>query len=284
MDDDNKRKRRRRSRRWKNRQRKRMPINVAASFITTISLYCGIASIFASIRLEYEIAAYWILGSMIFDSLDGTVARLTNSVSDFGKELDSLADVIAFGVAPAVLMYNAYLLEGQETGSELSPIAGLVTIVYVIFGALRLARYNVFQADRQDLFIGLPIPGAAGTIASFVLFTHYFDLQVAFWVMSPVVVTLAFLMVSTVRYPKKSMSVFVLAPRKGFQLLVLFVVGLAVFHYALEYSPSIVLFPLAVTYVLFGVTNETVTFLTRRRHLEDGDPLSNETSSPGELR
>ena len=259
-------KRKKRSRRWRKRQRKRMPINVAASFITTISMYCGIASIFASIRLEYEIAAYWILGSMVFDSLDGTVARMTNSVSEFGKELDSLADVVAFGVAPSVLMYNAYLLEGQATGSELSPIAGLVTIVYAIFGALRLARFNVFQADRHDIFIGLPIPAAAGTIAAFVLFTHYFEMQVAFWVMSPVVVTLSFLMVSTVRYPKKSMSVFVLAPRKGFQLLVLFVVGIAVFHYALEYSPAIVLFPLGVTYVLFGVTNEAVTFLTRRRH------------------
>lgn len=271
MVDESKRNRRRRSRRWKKRQRKRMPINVAASVITTISLYCGVASIFASIRLDYQLAAYWILGAIVSDSLDGTVARLTNSVSEFGKELDSLADVIAFGVAPAVLMYNAYLLEGEQTGSELGPTAGLISIIYVILGALRLARYNVFQADRQDLFIGLPIPAAAGTIAAFVLFADYFELQVAFWVMSPVVIALSFLMVSTVRYPKKSMSVFVLAPRKGFQMLVLFVVGIAVFNYALEYSPSIVLFPLGVTYVLFGVTNETVAFLTRRKAISGGE-------------
>ena len=281
MTDEGKRKRKRRSRRWKNRQRKRMPINVAASFITTLSMYCGIASIFASIRLEYELAAYWILGAIVCDTLDGTVARLTNSVSEFGKELDSLSDVVSFGVAPAVLMYNAYLLEGRVTGSELSPIAGLLTILYVIFGALRLARYNVFQADRQDVFVGLPIPAAAGTIASFVLFSNYFELQVALWVMSPVVFILSFLMVSTVRYPKKSMSVFMLAPRKGFQLLVLFVVGIAVFHYALEYSPSIVLFPLGVTYVLFGVTNETVAFVTRKGPISAGD-VTVSKSSQGE--
>lgn len=256
------------SRRWRSRQRKRMPINVAASVITTIALYCGVASIFASIRGFYDIAAYWILGAIIFDTLDGTVARLTKSVSDFGKELDSLSDIVSFGVAPAVLIYNAYLIEVGVNGNEdASPTGGMIAVVFIIMGALRLARYNVFQADRQDIFFGLPIPAAAGNIASFTLFCNYFDLKVAFWVLGPLTLALAFLMVSNVRYPKKNMSVFVLSPRKGFRMLVSFVIVIAVFHYARSYSPAIVFFPLGMTYVLFGLTNEMVALVTRRKPL-----------------
>lgn len=258
------------SRRWKKRARKRMPINVTASVITTIALYCGIASIFASIRGEYTMASYWILGAIIFDTMDGAVARLTKSVSEFGKELDSLSDIVSFGVAPAVLIYNAYLLEGESTTG--APAGGMVAIIFVIFGALRLARYNVFQADRQDVFFGLPIPGAAGTIAAFYLFCAEFEWQVAYWVLGPMTVTLGFLMVSNVRYPKKSMSVFLLAPRKGFQLMVMVVLAIGGIGYAVEYSPQRVIFPLALIYVLFGLTNELVAFTTRKTALKSPVP------------
>jgi len=251
------------SRRWKKRSRKRMPINMAASIVTTIALYCGTASIFASIRGEYAAASYWILGAIIFDTMDGTVARLTNSVSDFGKELDSLSDIVSFGVAPAVLIYNAFLLEAELANS--TPAGGMFAIIFVIFGALRLARYNVFQADRHDVFFGLPIPGAAGTIASFYLFCQEFDLKVAYWILGPMTVFLGLLMVSNVRYPKKNMSVFLLAPRKFFQLMVMVAITIGVVNYAVEYSPPIVLFPLALTYVLFGLTNEIVAFTTRKK-------------------
>lgn len=251
------------------RQRRKMPINVAASFVTTIALYCGIASIFASIRGNYDLASYWILAAILFDTLDGTVARLTKSVSDFGKELDSLSDIVSFGVAPAVLIYNAYLLEGGIASGEPSPTGGMFAILFVICGALRLARYNVFQADRQDIFVGLPIPAAAGNIASFNLFCNYFDLQVTYWIMSPLTVILALLMVSNIRYPKKNMSVFVLAPGKGFRMLVLFVMLIAVFHYAFEYSPAIVFLPLAMSYALFGISNEVVAIVTRKTALAD---------------
>lgn len=271
---DEPKKKRRRSRRAKLRRRRRMPINVAASVITTIALYCGIASIFSSIRGQFDVASYWILGAIIFDSLDGAVARMTNSVSDFGKELDSLGDIVSFGVAPAVLVYNMYLLESEITGATVGPAGGMVSIIYVIFGALRLARYNVFQADRQDVFFGLPIPGAAGTIAAFTLFFQYFEWQAAYWVMSPMILGLSFLMVSTIRYPKKSLGVFVLTPRKGFRTIVFIGMAISVFHYAMEYSPSIVLFPLGMTYVLFGPTNEIVAFTTRRKPLNESEPAA----------
>ncbi len=262
----------RRSRRFRQRRRRRMPINVAASVITTFSLYCGIASIFAAIRSDYEGASYWILAAIIFDMLDGTVARLTKSVSAFGKELDSLADMVSFGVAPAVLIYNAYLIESAAADSVAAPMGSMVAIVFVICAALRLARYNIYQAERQDLFVGLPSPAAAGTIASFTLFVQYFEFRVAYWVLGPLTVALALLMVSTIRYPKKTMQVFVLTPRKAFRFLVLCVVGIAVFNYALQYSPAIVLLPLGMTYVLFGVANALFVFLRRRRTVSSEEP------------
>ncbi len=255
----------RRSRRFRQRKRRRMPINVAASVITTFALYCGIASVFATIRNDFELASYWILAAILFDMLDGTIARLTKSVSDFGKELDSLADMVSFGVAPAVLIYSAYLSESAAADSAAAPMGSMVAIIFVICAALRLARYNIYQAERQDLFVGLPSPAAAGTIASFTLFVQYFDLHVAYWVLGPLTVALAGLMVSTVKYPKKTMRVFVLTPRKALRFLVLCGVGIAVFHYALQYHPAIVLLPLGMSYVLFGVVNELYVFARRRR-------------------
>lgn len=266
----NKYQKKRRSRRFRMRARRRMPINVAASAITTLALYCGVASIFASIRGEYSTASYFILAAIICDMMDGAVARMTKSVSDFGKELDSLSDVVSFGAAPSVLIYTAFLMEDQSIG----PMGSMLAVIYVIFGALRLARYNVFQADQQTYFVGLPIPGAAGTIASFTIFCQYFELQVAIWVLAPLTLALSFLMVSAIRYPKKNLQVFTLTPRKGFRFLLGVVIGIAVINYAMEYSPAIVLFPLGMAYVLFGLSNETFAFLTRKRPIEEQEKES----------
>ncbi|MFP6617207.1 MAG: CDP-diacylglycerol--serine O-phosphatidyltransferase [Candidatus Hydrogenedentota bacterium] len=267
------------------RQRKRMPINIAASVITTFALYCGIASIFASIRGQYDAASYWIIAAIFFDTLDGTVARLTKSVSDFGKELDSLSDIVSFGVAPAVLIYTAYVRVGGMNGGE-SPTGGMIAIIFVIMGALRLARYNVFQSDRQDIFVGLPIPSAAGNIASLTLFCNYFaehaqlEIQVTSWIMTPFTLALALLMVSNIRYPKKNLGVFLLTPRKGFRTMVLIAMLIAVFHYARSYSPNIVFLPLGITYVMFGIANELAAFVTRKTPLSApaGETLTESSS------
>jgi CDP-diacylglycerol---serine O-phosphatidyltransferase len=266
MRSDKPKKNKAKSRRWRRRQRKRMPINVAASFVTSIALYCGIASIFASIRGQYDAASFWIIAAIFFDTLDGTVARLTKSVSEFGKELDSLSDIVSFGVAPSVLIYTAYVQNGGMSELE-SRIIGMIAIMFVILGALRLARYNVFQADRQDIFVGLPIPSAAGNIASLTLFCKYFDIKVTSFFLIPFTLTLALLMVSNVRYPKKNISVFMLTPRKGFQTMVGLAMLIAVFHVVREYSPNIVFFPLGMSYVLFGITNEVVALITRKTPL-----------------
>lgn len=255
------------------RQRKRMPINIAASVITAIALYCGLESIFDSIRGQYRDASYWIIAAIFFDTLDGIVARMTKSVSDFGKELDSLSDVVSFGVAPSVLIYTAYFQNGGMNEIE-SRIISVIAIVFVILGALRLARYNVFQSDRQDIFVGLPIPSAAGNVASLTLFCNYFEYQISGWMFITFTITLALLMVSNVRYPKKNLSVFLLTPRKGFQTLVGFVMLIAAFNIVKSYSPDIVFLPLGMTYVFFGITNEFLAFITRRK------PLNTPASEP----
>jgi CDP-diacylglycerol--serine O-phosphatidyltransferase len=273
----------RRSRRFRQRKRRRMPINVAASLVTTLALYCGVSSVFFAIRGEYESASYLIILAIVLDMLDGTVARMTNSTSDFGKELDSLADMVSFGIAPAVLIYSAYLVEGAEEHEFLAPAGSMVASVYVICAALRLARFNVFQAERQDLFVGLPSPAAAGNIAAFTLFCQYFDLHVAYWVLGPFTLALALLMVSTVRYPKKTMRAFVLAPRRAFRVLVMFVGAIAAVNYALHYnSPAIIFLPFGVLYVSFGLVNEGVARLTRRQSVRPEEaPPGDEHPQPG---
>ncbi|NIA13695.1 MAG: CDP-diacylglycerol--serine O-phosphatidyltransferase [Nitrospiraceae bacterium] len=255
-----------RKRKTKKSTNRRRPINVLASLLTTISLYLGLSSIFASIQQNYEAAAYFILGAIICDMLDGTVARMTHSISEFGKELDSLCDLVSFGVAPAVLIYHAYLYEEQQMGSAVGRAGSVVAICFVICAALRLARFNVYQSDRRDSFTGLPVPAAGGTVASFVLFMEYFELNVAYYVLGPLTIALAALMVSNVHYPKDKMKkVFVQAPAHGFRMLAMFVVVIAVFHYAITHHPVIVLLPLALAYVLFGVVDESLVWLKARR-------------------
>lgn len=264
-------------------ERKRRPINVLASALTTFSLYLGLSSIFASIQENYEKAAYLILASIICDMLDGTVARITKSISEFGKELDSLSDLVAFGVAPAVLIYHAYWAEEQIAGSAAGRTGAVMAIIFVICAALRLARYNVFQSKHRESFTGLPTPAAGGAIASFVLFIDYFDFRFgsAFWVLAPLVMSLAFLMVSSVRYPKDRLKkVFVLAPQNAFRLLVIAVFIIAVFHYAITNSPAIVLFPLGMTYILFGLVNSTIWKLRQKKTSPTQEPESPLPSDP----
>jgi len=169
----------RRSRR--KRRARRRPINVLASLLTTLSLYCGVVSIFSSIGGRYEKAVYLILLAIVFDMLDGSVARLTHSVSEFGRELDSLCDLVAFGVAPAVLMHVFFTPQPRAVGH----ITSVLAILFVICGALRLARFNVYQSNQRMIFTGLPIPAAGGTLASFVVFVDYLDLPAAPWLVVP---------------------------------------------------------------------------------------------------
>jgi CDP-diacylglycerol--serine O-phosphatidyltransferase len=285
---------------------RRRPVNYLASMLTTMNLYCGVASIFATIGYEFKVAALFIFAGILFDTLDGFVARLTKSNSLFGQELDSLCDVVTFGVAPAVMIFVAYLPEhatpvpsdiliggGAAAATALqeidlpnfaTPLTGFLSsdatsivgktgsymgIIYAICTALRLARFNSFQASRRDVFIGLPSPAAGATIASFILLLEYYTPRLETYVfgslatfaLGPLAVVLAFLMISNVQYPKDKFKSFVFSPLHAYHMLAVTAVGLAFLHYAITQSPAIVLFPMCMAYVLFGLTNAAYTFL-----------------------
>ena len=200
--------------------------------------------------------------------LDGAVARLTKSVSEFGKELDSICDMVSFGVAPAVLVFMAYLPEGShlpmmsaKAESIVGKTGSYMAIVYVICTALRLARFNTYQAHKRDTFVGLPSPAAGGSLASCVLFLSYFEPRletaelgpVAYYTLAPLSLVLAGLMVSAVVYPKDNLKSFVLAPHNAFWVLGISAFFIAAIHYAITKSPGLVLFPLSMLYVTYGI-------------------------------
>lgn len=269
---------------------RRRPINVLASVMTTMNLYCGVSSIFASIGQEFEKAALFIAGAIIFDMLDGFVARLTRSTSEFGKELDSLSDIVSFGVAPAVMVFVVYLQQQEDllevltprTESILGRAGAYVGIIYTICAALRLARFNTFQSDRWDSFIGLPSPAAGGTIAALILFLEYFAAAkgvdrygiYAYYTLGPLVLLLAGLMVSTVLYPKGRLKRFIVAPKRAFVVLGFSAFAIAVVHFAVARSPYLVLFPAGMAYVLFGIFDSLIYHRNREAAIPGERPPS----------
>lgn len=149
----------------------RKGVYLLPNLVTTAGLCAGFFSIIATVSHDYRIAAIMILGAMLCDALDGRIARLTHSASSFGVQYDSLADVIAFGVAPGILVYTWALKPWGRWG-------WLAATLFVACGALRLARFNVQvgTAERRH-FLGLPIPAGAAVVASTVLLYYYLDGQ-----------------------------------------------------------------------------------------------------------
>jgi CDP-diacylglycerol--serine O-phosphatidyltransferase len=238
----------------------RKSIYLLPNLFTTGNLLCGFSSIVAAINEQYERAALAILVAVCLDYLDGKVARMTNSASAFGLEYDSLADLLSFGMAPGVLLYSWALQPFGRFG-------WLAAFVFVICGALRLARFNVQATGIQKYtFIGLPIPAAAGVIASAVLLGRqlYGDFQgvdadrPVFIVLA--VYALAFLMVSNFRY--RSFKRFRL--RRPRPLHCLMGGGVAVGLIFL--MPEVSLFLVFCSYALSGPVE---TFLRRKKPEEE---------------
>jgi CDP-diacylglycerol--serine O-phosphatidyltransferase len=136
-------------------------VYVLPNLFTTAGLFAGFYAIMQARIGHFEAACLAIYVAMIMDILDGRLARLTNTMSDFGSEYDSLSDMVSFGVAPALLMYEFLLKDLGRAGS-------LITFVYIACAALRLARFNVAKVDDKRYFIGVPSPGAAAMIASII--------------------------------------------------------------------------------------------------------------------
>lgn len=169
---------------------------ILPNLFTASSAFLGVISIIASINGHFIKAIIYIVLSLILDGLDGRVARLTKTTSKFGVEFDSLADLVAFGVAPSILFYCTI-------GLGFGKLGALVSAMFVVFGAIRLARFNVTTGTYEpNVFIGLPIPTAAIVSSLWVgMWLEYGFLRGFEWGIIIVQIMLSLLMVSNIRYP-----------------------------------------------------------------------------------
>lgn len=175
--------------------RPRLTPSVIPNLFTAMNMFCGFLSIISASQENYNYAAWLIFIAAIFDALDGMVARLTNSSSELGVELDSLSDIVSFGAAPSFLLYKTYFYSMDTLGIIISALP-------LIAGGFRLARFNVqLVGFSKSFFLGLPIPSSALTIASFILafYNDGFQKPLADFLL-PMVLVLSFLMVSNIRY------------------------------------------------------------------------------------
>ena len=171
-------------------------IYLLPNLFTTAGLFAGFYAIVAAIRGDFESAAIAIFVAMVMDGLDGRIARMTNTQSAFGAEYDSLADMVSFGLAPALVIYLWALLEMGKVG-------WMVAFVYAACGALRLARFNTqIGVEDKRYFQGLPSPAAAACLAGWVWTgtNNHLDPILIIWIALPLTFFCGILMVSTVRY------------------------------------------------------------------------------------
>ncbi|MFT5134213.1 MAG: CDP-diacylglycerol--serine O-phosphatidyltransferase, partial [Gammaproteobacteria bacterium] len=177
--------------------KRRRGIYLLPNLFTTAALFCGFYAIIAAINGRYEPAAIALFVAMILDGMDGRIARMTNTQSDFGVQYDSLSDLISFGLAPALVMYQWSLF-------SLGKIGWLAAFVYAATTALRLARFNTqADTDEKQFFQGLPSPAAAAILAGFIWLSDANDLYDGtnlVWITFPLTIAAGLLMVSNIRY------------------------------------------------------------------------------------
>ncbi|MGA7108566.1 MAG: phosphatidylcholine/phosphatidylserine synthase [Terracidiphilus sp.] len=247
--------------------------NIAAGYFSITQTIAAIGGN-GDAHTHLEWAAIAILFAIPFDALDGRIARLTNTASDFGKELDSLADVITFGVAPSLLAYiwGFYFLPDSinpQLHQHLVQAGGFISFLFLIGGASRLARFNIShdaqprnpgRADRK-YFVGMPIPAAAGILAATIHFFSAYPVE-AWWVaiLWLILVGLCgFLMVSTWRFwSGKEIN---LTRRHPFQLLFMLSI---VLYVSIRYS-QVVFFVVALSYMFSGIWARAAYSWSRRR-------------------
>lgn len=251
------------------KQKKRLPLGyyVLPNLFTTASMFSGFLGILWAISGKFFLSAVAILVSCIFDGLDGKIARLTKASSDFGIQMDSLADLVAFGMAPAITVYLWKL-------KDLGRLGLAISFLFLACGALRLARFNLIamRKDAYDpkFFMGLPIPAAASFLATFIIFYNWANLDVifserllaAFCMLSTLILSL--LMVSNIKYYSfKELSFFKARPFTSsvFVVLLFVLVGS---------EPYLITFAFFVCYILSG----PIYTFTRRLMKKEGPLLS----------
>ncbi|MCC6543566.1 MAG: CDP-diacylglycerol--serine O-phosphatidyltransferase [Nitrospirae bacterium] len=242
----------------KEESNKRNGVYIIPSLLTAANLFCGFYAIVSVLNSDlntaYVTAAIAILVAMLFDGFDGKIARLTNSTSRFGVEFDSLSDLVSFGVAPGLLVYRWGL-------HDYGKIGWLAVFLFVVCGAMRLARFNVQAAvSDKKFFTGLPIPAAAGLIATTVIFDiHILEMgkEVRPLVVLIITYLLAYLMVSTIKF--RSFKDVHLVDRKPLSALVAAVLILIV----IVAKPQLMLFVLFVLYASSGPVERLIVPVNR---------------------
>ena len=243
-------------------------IYLLPNLMTAGNLFCGFAATLKIVQgallqasdpdaaaALFHIAVWFILGACIFDVLDGRLARLGGNESAFGREFDSLADVISFGLAPALMVYRIVLFEFPRVG-------WVVAFVYLLCGALRLARFNTAAAagvqGNSKEFTGFPIPAAAGLIASITLFMLWWfgerDHQIGQlkWVLPPLMLGLSIMMFSQLSYPSFKAITWRTTRSISRFLIIAVVLLFTVLNY--EWMPAV----LFLLYLLYGLVRPWV--------------------------
>ena len=247
-------------------QRSRRGIYLLPNMVTTAGLFSGFYAIVAAMNGRFEAAAIAIFIAMVMDGLDGRVARLTNTQSDFGVQYDSLSDMVCFGLAPALVMYEWSLRYMVSVGW--AKLGWLAAFIYAASAALRLARFNAQVATAEkSYFRGLPSPSAAGVLAGLVWAATDFGLEgeALVYLAFVLTVSMGLLMVSNIRY--YSFKEF------GFKNRVSFVAILAVvLVYAFaSIDPPKVLFIAFLGYSIFGIIYTLVGIRKRRKARQRGE-------------
>ena len=246
----------------------RIPRSVVPNSFTVGNMFFGFMSIVIAVNQQnFMLAAWMIGGAALMDALDGKIARITNSSSKFGVEYDSLADVVSFGVAPSVLIYQFYFIHVPQQS-----LGMLFSFMPLLFGSIRLARFNVeLTGFTKSHFSGLPIPAAAITIGSYILLVEqYFDGSPYPQILITVTALTSLLMVSNVRYeilPKltfkgsgKQKVIFLV-----FIILVIVVLILVVLDFKIIYM---LIFPTMILYILGGLVTSIFIKTSNRRKMK----------------
>lgn len=264
-------------------------IYLLPNLMTAGNLFCGFAATLKIVQgallqasdpeaaaALFHIAVWFIIGACIFDVLDGRLARLGGHDSVFGREFDSLADVISFGLAPALMVYRIVLLDFPRVG-------WVVAFVYLLCGALRLARFNTAAAagtpTNSKEFTGFPITAAAGLIASITLFMLWWfgerDHQIGQfkWVLPPLMLGLSMMMFSRLSYPSFKAITWRTTRSLSRFLVIAVVLLFTVLNY--EWMPAV----LFLLYLLYGLLRPWVS-KTWQREIEE--ELGEKESAVGE--
>ncbi|KAF5079860.1 hypothetical protein SDC9_06935 [bioreactor metagenome] len=236
----------------------RKGVYLLPNMITTLSMFLGFLSMVWAVQGRFESACFAILLSAVMDGLDGKVARLTNTASEFGVQYDSLSDLVAFGIAPAMLMWQWEL-------SALGRMGLAAAFIYAACGALRLARFNVSTAAvGKRFFIGLPIPAGGCTVVTFVFCAAHFPAIMASalpYMTLFLAIGVGVLMVSKVRYFSFKEYDFLRAHPIRTMLFFLLVLGTVISF------PRVMGFVLCAVYIIGGVVYTFVILPRRNRQL-----------------